>query len=102
MANRADLNKTLEELLGSENVYYDPPESVNMGYPAIRYNLENYSTNHANNKVYLSTPGYQLILIDRDPDSKFVKTLLTQYSHISFLRKYTVDGLHHWVFRLYY
>lgn len=101
MASRADLNDTLEKLLGNENVYYDPPESVNMRYPAIRYTLENYNVKHANNTKYTLNPAYQLILIDRDPDSKYVNDLYTQYLYISLVRKYTANGLHHWVFRLY-
>ena len=37
MANRLDLQALLEDLLGSRNVYYQPPESVKMNYPAIVY-----------------------------------------------------------------
>lgn len=100
MASRADLNDTLEKLLGNENVYYDPPESVNMGYPAIRYTLESHNTKHANNAKYTLNPAYQLILIDRDPDSKYIDVILS-LPYTSFKRRYTADGLHHWVFTLY-
>ena len=37
MADRLDLQGLLEELLESRNVYYKPPESIKMQYPAIRY-----------------------------------------------------------------
>ena len=42
MANRLDLQALLEDLLGSRNVYYQPPESDKMNYPAIVYALEDY------------------------------------------------------------
>ena len=34
---RNDLQKLLVEVLGSKNVYFQPPESVKMKYPAIVY-----------------------------------------------------------------
>lgn len=37
MASRLDLQTFLEELLESKNVYFQPPESVKMKYPAIVY-----------------------------------------------------------------
>ena len=40
MASRLDLQTFLEELLESKNVYFQPPESVKMKYPAIVYALD--------------------------------------------------------------
>ena len=37
MKTRLELQNKLEELLGFRHVYYQPPESVKMEYPAIRY-----------------------------------------------------------------
>ena len=48
MANRIDLQSLLEELLGSKNVYYQPPESVKMQYDAIRYSKKQIAVSHAN------------------------------------------------------
>ena len=47
MANRLDLQALLEDLLGSRNVYYQPPESVKMNYPAIVYALEDIENTFA-------------------------------------------------------
>lgn len=101
MADRADLNKFLEDLMENENVYFNPPESIKLEYPAIVYKLDNYDVKHANNKVYIAKPGYEVTLIDKDPDSIYFDKLLLSISNIIFLRQYTSDGLHHWVFRLY-
>ena len=68
MASRLELQTKLEELLGSRNVYYQPPESVKMEYPAIRYSKKKPDTKYANNKVYMKTNCYEIIVISRKPD----------------------------------
>lgn len=101
MANRADLQVFLESLMENQNVYFDPPESMNLSYPCVKYTLNDINTKRANNNVYLQYPGYQLILIDRNKDSEYVDKLLkTKYCR--FVRHYPSDGLHHWVFNLYH
>ena len=37
MGTRLELQSKLEEILGSRQVYYQPPETVKMEYPAIVY-----------------------------------------------------------------
>ena len=49
MASRLDLQTFLEELLKSKNVYFQPPESVKMKYPAIVYALDDIENVHADN-----------------------------------------------------
>lgn len=39
MGTRLELQNKLEELLGSRHVYFQPPESVKMEYPAIKYSM---------------------------------------------------------------
>ena len=53
MANRLDLQALLEDLLGSRNVYYQPPESKKMNYPAIVYTLEDIESTFADDGLYL-------------------------------------------------
>lgn len=69
MANRLDLQALLEDLLGSRNVYYQPPESVKMNYPAIVYALEDIENTFADDGVYLSNRKYLVTVIDKNPDS---------------------------------
>ena len=40
MKNRIELQTLLEELLGSKNVYYQPPNNLSMSYPAILYSTD--------------------------------------------------------------
>lgn len=101
MASRLDLQNLLEELLGSRNVYFQPPASVSMKYPAIVYSLNDIENNHANNRVYAQTMTYSVTVIDADPESEYVKEV-SRLPMCTFDRHYTADNLNHDVFTLYF
>ena len=101
MADRLDLQRTLEQILGSSNVYYQPPASVVMKYPAIVYSKKNIEDGHANNKPYLRDYRYEIIVIDKQPDNDAINKLL-ELPYCSFSTHYTADNLHHDVLNLYY
>ena len=91
----------LEELLGLKNVYYQPPESIKMEYPAIRYSKTDIDTKSANDSNYIVNNRYEIIVIDRRPDNPLVYKLL-QLPMCSYERHYISDNLHHDVLTLYY
>lgn len=101
MADRPSLQTLFEELLGSRNVYYDPPESVKMKYDAIRYSRSNIVNTHANNSVYVQNDRYEVVAIYRDPDSDLPRKI-SRLPTCSHDRHYVADNLHHDVFTLYY
>lgn len=101
MGTRIELQEMLEDLLGSPNVYFQPPESVRMEYPAIVYSRYDIDTRHAGNKPYAQLPAYQLIVVDKNPDSDIVLKV-SGLPMCSFDRHYTSDNLNHDVFTLYY
>ena len=101
MGRRLELHEVLCGALGSRNVYFQPPASVVMNYPAIRYMLYDIENTHADNIVYRQDVGYEIIVIDRDPDSAIVERI-SKIPGIRFNRFYTADNLNHTVFILYY
>ena len=101
MANRLDLQALLEDLLGSRNVYYQPPESVKMNYPAIVYSLEGIENSFANDGVYFFWKQYSVIVVDKDPDSQIV-TKVASMPTCRFIRHYKKENLNHYVFELFY
>ena len=101
MADRLDLHELLKEKLGSNNVYYRPPENTKMNYPAIRYSKPNILTEHANDSKYLMKDCYELIVIAKLPDHPVIKKLL-ELPYCSYVRHYIADGLNHDVLRIYY
>lgn len=98
---RLELHEILCEILGSRNAYFQPPESIKMNYPAIVYSLDDIENLFADDGVYLSKKRYQVIVIDKDPDSTLIDKVAalptSQYN-----RHYTQDNLNHDVFTLYY
>lgn len=101
MATRLELQAKLEELLGSRNVYYQPPETIKMEYPAIVYSTNNINKKSANDKAYNLYKQYQIIVIDRVPDNPVIMKLL-ELPMCSYNREYKSDNLNHDVLELYY
>jgi hypothetical protein len=98
---RLDLQQLLEETLGSDKVYFQPPSNVTMVYPAIVYNRDQLETTFANDKPYTTRTRYQVTVIDRSPDSEIVGRVaaLPLCRHERF---FATSGLNHDVFTLYF
>ncbi|MCD8372604.1 MAG: hypothetical protein LUD27_04820 [Clostridia bacterium] len=101
MGSRPNLQKLLEDILGSRNVYYQPPPSVQMSYPAIVYARSEIQNNYAENNVYLQNFAYQLTVIDKNPDSDIVKKI-SVLPKCHFSRHFKSDNLNHDVFIIFY
>lgn len=101
MANRLDLQAKFEEILGSRNVYFQPPASVKLKYPAIVYARKDIDSIFADNSMYRNMPRYDVTLIDKNPDSPFIERILA-LPYCSYDRSYTADNLNHDVFNIYY
>ena len=99
--SREDLQLLLEDILGSENVYFQPPANVRMRYPAIVYSLYKIMDWDANDSPYVHHKSYTITLIDQDPDSEIVDKL-TDLQYCEFDRAYASDHLNHFVFKLFY
>lgn len=101
MAPRLQLQSLLEELLGSRNVYFQPPTGMTMKYPAITYSLDRININHADNKPYKHAKRYQITIIDRNPDSE-IPDKVAQLPTCSFDRSFPAENLNHTVFNLFF
>ena len=101
MPSRLELQAVLEDLLGSENVYFQPPASVKMSYPAIVYGLEDIENTFANDGVYSSKRKYSVTVIDKDPDSELVGKVAALPT-CRYNRHFESDNLNHDVFILYF
>lgn len=101
MNRRLELHELLVEILGSRNVYFQPPATVKMKYPAIVYNRNDFDNQHADNIPYVQKVGYQIIVIDKNPDSETVHKI-AQLPLCRYDRHYNSDNLNHDVFSIYY
>jgi hypothetical protein len=91
------------DILGSNQVYFQPPESVRMTYPAIVYELNTTGIIHANNHPYHFTRSYDITFItyDPDPDSEVNRKLL-ELPLCKANKHYIADNLHHYPYTLYF
>lgn len=101
MATQESLQTKLEEILGSRNVYYQPPESLKIKYPAIIYNREKIDIKRANNKIHIKNNRYALIHIDKKPDSPVIDRLL-ELPYCSHDRHYKSENMNHDALTLYW
>lgn len=98
---RLQFHSILVNILGSKNVYYQPPESVRMKYPAIVYSRDRIRNNFANNNVYTQQYAYKVTVIDEDPDSEIVDRI-SRFSTANYENHFTSDGLNHDIFQIIY
>ena len=102
MVSRLKLHEELCTILGSRNVYFQPPESVKLQYPGIVYSITGASIKRANNSSYGITNKYMITVIDYDPDSQLYNNIISHFSSCSLDRTYVADNLNHFVLTLYY
>ena len=101
MGSRLKLQEELENLLGTRNVYFQPPPSLKMKYPCIVYERARINTDYADNKPYKLDKVYYATYIDADPDSE-VPDKLALFPQSAFQRHYVSDNLYHDQFRITY
>ena len=99
--SRVSLQEILEELLGSRNVYFQPPESIKLKYPCIVYERTDIQIDKANNGNYRISKQYIATVIDKNPDSEIPDKML-ELPFCSFSRHFVTDNLNHDVFIIYF
>ena len=101
MGTRLELQAKLEELLGSKNVYFNPPNGLKMKYPAIVYNRDTIDISRADDKAYRKTNRYGITYISTLPTNTVIDALL-ELPMCSYDRQFVSDGLYHDTCTLYF
>ena len=101
MSTRLDLHARLIEILGSSNVYFQPPTNLVMAYPCIVYHRDYSDNDYADNGPYRRQWRYLVTLITRDPDDA-VREAIADLPLCRFSRFYTANNLNHDAFNLYF
>lgn len=97
---RMDLHRLLCSLNESGSVYFQPPESIKLKYPAIIYEVSRLPNRFADDTVYKTNSVFKIMVIDKDPESKIVEAIRS-LPKASFVTYYTRDNLNHTVFTIY-
>ena len=98
--NRLDLHEKFLSVLGSNNVYFQPPESIKIKYPAIIYSLDNIKTGYADNEKRYMFDRYRVTLVDPNPDNEFIDKIM-RLPYSEFNNHFVTSGLHHYNFTIY-
>lgn len=117
---RLDLDAEFRELLGSDYVYFSPPESLKLKYPCIVYHRTGANTRKADNNLYLLGFEYTVTIIDKDADSgafggynaitkeldynsdTLIEKMLKHFPMCRYVNHRVVNNLNHDTFTLYY
>lgn len=96
------MQEEFEELIGSKSVFYNPPASLRLSYPCIKYSLSGIRSKRADNMNYNNLNRYKVMVIDTNPDSDIHVKLLSHFKMCTFDTEYVADNLYHRVLTLYY
>ena len=99
--SRKVLHQILVDLLGSRNVYFQPPASVKMQYPAIVYSRSRIDQKRADDRLYSMRKAYTVTVIDADPDSG-IPDRVAELPLCRFSRHFKADNLNHDVYDVYF
>lgn len=99
---RAILQTELEEILGSDQVYFQRPESTKLKYPAIVYSLSDKVHEPADNKKYLLTNKYTVTVMSTRSTNTIADDILRHFQYSSFDRRFVNDNLYHDVITVFF
>lgn len=102
MADRLELHEKLKELIGNDNVYFQPPASVQLSYPCVIYSIGSGDAKYANNQLYNYTNKYELLFIFKRPTIDVIEKVMRELPKCRIDRVYVTDNLNHYAFNLFY
>lgn len=102
MKTRLELHEKLVDVLGSSQVYFQPPTNVSMKYPAIVYELNGETTKRANNKRYIVYDSYTITHIYKSLKNDLREKILEAFPYVDYDRRLVSDGLYQDVFTIYW
>lgn len=100
--DRITLHEKFCELLGTRNVYFQPPDYLKLTYPAIIYHVSSLASKKADNTAYKIDTRYDVVYVTTDPDDSMKTKILTAFPMCSFVSAYIADGLYHYKYDLYF
>jgi len=102
MLKRVDIQEKFKFLLGSNNVYYQPPANLKMKYPAIVYSLDGLDVKRFDNTRLINKNCFSVTHIYRNESENLVETMLMNFEYISFDNRSIVDGIYNDHYTIYW
>lgn len=101
MTRRVQFHELLKALLGSDKVYFQPPEDMILSYPCVVYSRSNVKSAYSDDSTYNTRTRYSVTVIDPNPDSDIPPKLALIPTAI-FQRNYKQNNMNHDVYSIYY
>lgn len=101
LRNRLALHEKLCDILGSRNVYFDPPSNFHLNYPCIIYKRIAAEDRRADNIRYINWYPYDVQIISKDPEFELFDTFLSYFDSGREGAPFVKDNLHHSNFTIY-
>lgn len=101
LRNRLELHEKLCDILGSRNVYHDPPSNIHLQYPCIIYKRSPADSRRADNIRYVNWYPYDVQIISKDPEFELFDTFLSYFDYGKESAPFVSDNLHHSNFTIY-
>lgn len=100
MRTYRDLLHSLRQVVNHDRVYFQPPENLKIGYPAIVFHLSKIEIDRASDVPYKGAKEYSVTLITKDPEPDVIDEIL-KIPYSSLDTTYISDGMNHFVFTVY-
>lgn len=97
---RLDLQKKLLSI--APKAWYQKPPNNKMTYPCFVYKSIQPVQLYADNRVYLSRPGYEILYICQNESGWIWEKMNDVFGSCSIGAPYVIDNLYHYPFTLYY
>lgn len=102
MSRRVNFHEELKGIQGVKAVYFQPPPSIKLVYPCIIYKLSRIDIKRGDNSAYKRDKGYDVTVIDPDPDTDIPDLLIDKFPHIRFSRYIARENLNHYYLQIVY
>lgn len=100
MRTYRDLLRLLQQVVQHDRVYFQPPENLKIGYPAVVFHLSKIEIDRASDVPYKGAKEYSVTLITKDPEPDVIDEIL-KIPYSSLDTTYISDGMNHFVFTVY-
>lgn len=99
---RLEFHELLCTMLGSRNVYFQPPETIKLHYPCIVYSAGEDPIRYADNHHYLKADCYEVQIIAKDPTLELFETFTSKWQYAREKVPFTADNLNHHNYTVYF
>lgn len=94
MKTRAEVQELLEDVLGSDRVYFQSPPNTGMKYPCIVFKFVRFNINHADNKPYIVKSRWEIHHMYKNPKNDLKEKFVFEVPYCQFDRRIVTEGIY--------